>query len=449
MSLDQLLARIEIAYARTKGFVILGGVLLASTFALGFYSFDNTGTNASSDNIELSYFPVVEPNMAWGFAIDTLQVSESIIKNGQFLSDILADQGMDANKRYQLSENANEVFDIRTLRAGKPIIRLSKDSTQAIDYLVYEPSVYEYVVFDLQNDLSVKKVKRPIDTKVEPAAGIIEGSLWNAMVDRGYSYELTAKMEDALQWSVDFHHLQVDDEFRLIYEQDYINDKAVGAGQVLLAEYKTADTVFYSFYYDGGTADDVGYYDLDGKPMNAGFLKAPVKYSRISSYYNLNRYHPVLKYNRPHYGTDYAAPYGTPIIAVANGTVTRAGYTGGNGNFVKIRHDETHETQYLHMQKFAEGIRPGVFVHQGQVIGYVGSTGLATGPHVCFRFWKNGKQVNHLKLQFPPAKPLKDSLMPDFKAKLGAILPQLQAIKPQPLVKKETVESDSTAVDKP
>lgn len=255
--------------------------------------------------------------------------------------------------------------------------------------------------------------EREVATEVKSAAGRLESSLWNAIVGQGLSYDLAAKMEDALQWSVDFHHLQKGDEFRLVYEQKFIEGEAVGIGQVHAAYYKTGDTEYHAIHYDNGKAD--GYYDLEGRPMKRGFLKSPVQYSRISSYYNLNRFHPILKRVRPHFGTDYAAPYGTPVLAVGDGVVAKASYTNGNGNFVKIRHDDTYETQYLHMQKFAKGIRPGVHVKQGQAIGYVGSTGLATGPHVCFRFWKNGKQVNHLNLKFPPAKPLPDEDMPRFR----------------------------------
>ncbi|MEZ4984303.1 MAG: peptidoglycan DD-metalloendopeptidase family protein [Saprospiraceae bacterium] len=283
------------------------------------------------------------------------------------------------------------MFNLLSLRAGNPLIFLAKDSTQAVDYMVYEPSVYEYIVFDFKKQ-TVEKVEREVSSSVETASGIIEGSLWTAMVDRGYSYELTAKMEDALQWSVDFHHLQKEDEFRLVYEQKFVEGKPVSVGNVLAAEYTSGDTTFYSIFFDhGASSAETGYYDLEGKPMNAGFLRAPVKYARISSYYSLNRLHPVLKYNRPHYGTDYAAPYGTPIIAVGNGVVTHAERKGGNGNYVKIRHNETYETQYLHMQKFGKESAPGSAFAR-QVIGYVGSTGLATEPHVCFRFWKNGNR---------------------------------------------------------
>ncbi len=381
--------------------------------------------------------------MKWGFAIDTLQQAEGQIANGQSLSDILTDLGVEAEHQQLLFENTTGVFDVRKLRAGKALHRLSVDSTQGIDYLIYEPSVYEYIVFDLKNDFSVRKEEREVYTEIQTAGGFIESSLWNAMINNGYSFELAGKMEDALQWSIDFHHLQYGDEFRLVYEQEFIEGDPIGVGAVQAAFYKTGDTTaFYSFYFEG-TAEETGYYDAEGKPMDKGFLRAPVKYSRISSYYNLNRFHPVLKRRRPHLGTDYAAPYGTPIVAVGNGVVTQASYTKGNGNYVRIRHDDTHETQYLHMQRFAAGIHSGVHVTQGQVIGYVGSTGLATGPHVCFRFWKNGRQVNHLRLQFPPPNPLPDSLMPQFTVLRDQYLETLNGIQPRWQEVETTAEANS------
>lgn len=368
---------------------------------------------ASEKPVELGAFPLVVPTIKYGFAIDTFQVLERSIQPGQFLADILLAQKVDYPSIEKIVANSGEAFDVRYLRAGNPYTILTKDSTRGADYLIYEPSVYEYVVFELGGENKVSRHEREVATEVKSAAGRLESSLWNAIVGQGLSYDLAAKMEDALQWSVDFHHLQKGDEFRLVYEQKFIEGEAVGIGQVHAAYYKTGDTEYHAIHYDNGKAD--GYYDLEGRPMKRGFLKSPVQYSRISSYYNLNRFHPILKRVRPHFGTDYAAPYGTPVLAVGDGLVAKASYTNGNGNFVKIRHDDTYETQYLHMQKFAKGIRPGVHVKQGQVIGYVGSTGLATGPHVCFRFWKNGKQVNHLNLKFPPAKPLPDEDMPRFR----------------------------------
>ncbi len=363
---------------------------------------------------QLGAFPVDIPTMKYGFAIDTFSVIEQEIQPNQFLADILMKHKVDYLDIEQLVQNAKGTFDVRQLRAGKKFTILTKDTAQTADHFIYEPSVYAYYVFDLKGDLKVRKVEREITKEVSISTGEIESSLWNAMVDNGMSFELAAKMEDALQWSVDFHHLLKGDQFKLIYEQEYIEGTRVGIGQVFAAYYKNMDNEYYSIYYPHKDINKEGYYDREGRPMNKGFLRAPVKYSRISSRYNLRRFHPILKRTKPHLGTDYAAPYGTPIYAVGNGVVTKASYTRGNGNFVKIKHDDTYQTQYLHMQKFANGIRPGVHVRQGQVIGYVGSTGLATGPHVCFRFWKNGRQVNHLRLKFPPPKPLPTEDLPGF-----------------------------------
>lgn len=394
-------------------------------------------------DIPLGAFPVDIPTMKYGFAIDTFHMTEGMIESGTFLGDILHAHKVDFQTIDQLVRNAEDVFDVRKFREGRPFAVLATDTSQTADYFIYEPSVFEYIVFHLKDDLKVKKVKREVISETKTAAGRLESTLWKAMTDNGMSFELADKMEDALQWSIDFHHLQKNDEFKLVYEEKYIDGEVVGVGMVKAAYYKTENNEYYSMFYEGEKED--GYYDLKGRPMKSTFLKSPVKFSRISSHYNLNRFHPILKRRRPHFGTDYAAPYGTPILAVGNGVVTIASYTKGNGNYVKIRHDKVYETQYLHMQKFAAGIRPGVQVKQGQVIGYVGSTGLATGPHVCFRFWKSGKQVNHLRLKFPPSKPLPESEIPAYNEHRDHFLELLNGvtvpapIKDTPLSDKDTI----------
>ena len=395
---------------------------------------------AAEEQKEINAFPVVVPTIKYGFAIDTFQVVEGIIESGQFLADILMEHHLDYPSVEKVVSSSKGTFDVNKLRVGKPYTILTKDENAPADYLIYEPSVYEYIVFNLKDDFKVERVERPMSSEIRSAAGTLESSLWNAIVGQGLSYDLAAKMEDALQWSVDFHHLQKNDEFKLVYDQNFIEGEEVGIGMVHAAYYKTGNNEYHAIYYDNGNIS--GYFDLKGQPMKRGFLKSPVKYSRISSYYNLNRFHPILKRRRPHYGTDYAAPYGTPIYAVGDGVVSRASYTKGNGNFVKIKHDDTYETQYLHMQNFAKGIRPGVHVKQGQVIGYVGSTGLATGPHVCFRFWKNGKQVNHLKIKFPPAKPLPKEDMPAFNKLKDQYLETLQSAKSVTLTAKSDCDEE-------
>ena len=293
-----------------------------------------------------------------------------------------------------------------------------------MECLVYEPDPYKYVRYHLGDSVGVDIVQRDVEECVEYSDGTITSSLWSSMEKTGHAQDLISAMEDALAWSVDFHHVQKDDEYRLVYEQKYIKGEPVGIGKLLGAYYRSGDNEFYSIWFDAGNYS--GFYDLEGRPMKRAFLKAPVKYSRISSRYSLNRYHPILKRYKGHFGTDYAAPYGTPIVAVADGTVEIAGYTSGNGNYVKLRHDAVYETQYLHMQKFATGMRAGVHVQQGQVIGYVGSTGLATGPHVCYRFWKNGKQVDPFRENLPKPEPMPSADIPAFEQTKAQIVPQLQ-----------------------
>lgn len=389
---------------------------LLAAFFIGTRLLDGNLTSASiheANEPELGAFPIVAPTLKWGFAIDTFLLSENVIDNNQFFGDVLSAEGVDYVTIEALVRAAEDVFDVRNWRVGKPYFFLSKEGKEQPDYLIYEPSVFVFYVFDITNK-KVKRVERPITNVAKTSSGVIESSLWNAMIDGGMSYELADKMEDALQWSIDFHHTQKGDQFKLYYDEQIIDGDVVGIGNLHAALYKSGDTEFNAIYFED--EKHPGFYDVEGRPMNKGFLRAPVKFSRISSHYNPRRFHPILKRVRPHLGTDYAAPYGTPILAVGDGVVREATRRGGNGNFVKIKHNETYSTQYLHMKKFADGIRPGVHVKQGQVIGYVGSTGLATGPHVCFRFWKNGRQINHLKESFPPPKPLPAESMAAFEA---------------------------------
>jgi len=351
------------------------------------------------------------PVMKFGYDINSFKIEEKTIKQNEFLSDILQEEGVSYKDIHNLAENAKEVFDVRNLQAGKNYA-IVKDSCSEPEALVYIPNRYKYVKYNLKDTLNTEVVEKKIETCIEMGTGVLKSSLWNTMIDNDMPPALISKMEDALAWSIDFYHTQNDDEYKLIYEREYIDGEAVGVGRLIGAYYKNYDNEYYAVHYDN--EEDSGYYDLEGRPTKKAFLKAPVKMGRISSKFNLRRFHPVLKRRKAHLGTDYAAPYGTPIQAVANGVVTKVSYTKGNGRYVKIKHDKTYQTQYLHMQRYAQGIKPGMHVKQGQTIGYVGSSGLATGPHVCFRFWKNGKQINHLKENFPPAEPMPLDQLEEF-----------------------------------
>ncbi|WP_157974567.1 peptidoglycan DD-metalloendopeptidase family protein [Lewinella sp. IMCC34183] len=359
-------------------------------------------------------FPIVEPTVRYGLALDTFSIDQDTILFGQTLGDILLGEGLAPQQAYTASSNFNEMLDVRNLRAGRTYQILDDPDTEGPDFLIYSPTVYRYLRLDLQGTGLDEYRELPVVIREGLAAGKVESSLWNAMVGAGHSFALTDKMEDALQWSVDFYHVQQGDAFQLVYEQEFVEEKEAGFGRVRAARYSTGGKDIYALYFVSEDSTQTGYFGLDGQPMKSTFLKAPVRYSRISSRYNLRRFHPVQRRVKPHLGTDYAAPYGTPIVAVADGVINRSGRTRGNGIFVKIHHDKRFDTQYLHMQKRAPGMVVGKRVSQGEVIGYVGSTGLATGPHVCFRFWDNGKQVDHTKMDFQDAEPMPEEYLPEF-----------------------------------
>ncbi len=379
-----------------------------------------------SKDIELYVQSCTPDVLSFGFNTNDYFLHIDTIQPNEFLADILLRHGISYQSIDHIAKNATEVYDVRNLRVKKPYALVSTDSCAKPEYFVYQPNVYRYVVYALQDSFRTKIIEKPIDIRIKSASGTIESSLWNAMIDNNLPYSLIVKLEDIFAWSIDFHHILKGDKFKLIYEQEYIDEKPVGIGRIHAAYFKNYSNEYFAIYFENSKHH--GYFDAQGRSMKKAFLKSPVRYSRISSGYNRRRRHPILKRVRPHLGTDYAAPYGTPIMAVADGVVTKVSRTRNNGNFVKIKHDDTYSTQYLHMQRFAKDIKPGVHVRQEQTIGYVGSTGLATGPHVCFRFWKNGKQVDHRKEQLPPPEPMPKEDLPTFFALRDSIIARLDSI---------------------
>jgi len=372
-----------------------------------------------------------EVDELYGFDKSQYYFEDVKVKPNQFLGDILSVYGIDGKTVSDIALKAKEIYSVRMIQAGKNLTFVKKDSCANPFCFVYKPNPFSYITYEFGDSVSVCKNFVDYTTCVETTSGVIESSLWNAMIDNGLTPGIIDKMEDALASSVDFYHTHKGDEFKLIFERKYIKDRPISIGKILGAYYKNDRGEHYSIYYKDGEYD--GFYDQEGRANTSAFLRSPVKYSRISSRFNRNRFHPILKRRKAHLGTDYAAAYGTPIRAVADGVVERKGYTEGNGKYVKLKHNKIYQTQYLHMQKYAKGIRRGVKVKQGQTIGYVGSTGLATGPHVCFRFWKNGKQINHLREVFPPSKPMKPADLPKYYDVRDDIVHQLNAIQPATL----------------
>lgn len=364
----------------------------------------------------------------YGFNLEKYHIEKYLIEPDQILSKFLYYQGIDFDKIIDLEKLSKDVFSIRNFRSGKELSLVHEDPCSPPLCMIYEPDQYTYVKYNFDNEIEqpIEKVEKETTKCIDIASGMITSNLWSSMYDLGIKFSILDKMEDALSSSVDFYHAKRNDKFKLIYEKVMIDGEEVGVGEVTGAVYQDKNGTHYAIYYENDHYQ--GFYDVEGRPTKGTFLRAPVKFSRISSRFNLRRFHPIKKRRIPHLGTDYAAPTGTPIMAVSNGVVEIAGYSKNNGKYVKIKHDGTYKTQYLHMNGFAKGIKKGARVSQGQTIGYVGQTGLATGPHVCFRFWKNGKQVNHLRENFPPQDPLPAEELPDFYEKRDDVMRQLDAI---------------------
>lgn len=410
-----------------NGLVRLFAVCIAALWLSACSSAPQEKPSALSSKQEMLEEQVSEE--MFGIPMQNLQARAFQVEQGQSFSEILASHKVPGNVSGALIEASDSIFDLRKLRAGKPYTLLCKKGSDGLPVcLVYEASLTEAVVFDWRQEKAptVYKEARAIVYAQKEAAGVIESSLYQTVVDQGLDPNICYKLDGMFKWSVDFFALQKGDRFRVIYEAMYADTLDLGVHKILAATFTHRGKERMAIRFEQG--EKVGFYDAEGQSMKSRFLKAPLEYSRISSRYNLNRYHPILKRRKAHLGTDYAAPTGTPIVSVADGVVVAAGYGRGNGNYVKVKHDNTYTTQYLHMSKFGQGIKRGMRVSQGQVIGYVGSTGLATGPHLCYRFWKNGKQVDPFKEQPQVTEPLADSLRPAFEKIRDRLVPQLESI---------------------
>lgn len=370
---------------------------------------------------------VEQADSAYGMDVTGLVEQTYTIASGQSLSGIFAKLGVSATASQELIQQASAWMDLRSLRAGhsyRVFCRKGADGKPVC--MVYEPNPQSYLVFRWSDSLQVYKEEKPMRLVQKTAAGIITQSLYQSVVDQGLNPVLCYRLDDIFKWSVDFFALAKGDRFRVVYEEWVADSVSMGIERIVAASFlhRGKEQFAYRFEQQG----QVGFYDATGQSMKTRFLKAPLEYSRISSKFSKNRLHPVLKRVKPHLGTDYAAPHGTPIVSVADGVVTDARFARGNGNYVKVKHDGTYTTQYLHMSRFAPGIRSGVRVRQGQVIGFVGSTGLATGPHLCYRFWKNGKQVDPFREQPQATVPLDSKYLAAFKASIDTLAPKLLAL---------------------
>lgn len=365
----------------------------------------------------------------FGFNLHEFNVLNDTIKSGDTFGSILESQNLDGKEVYDIVAKVKDSFDVRTIRRGKPFTILrSKDRTNKIEVFIYQPDKINYYVIDFRDSIITKKKARPLTFKTRTIAGSLNGSLSETLQNLKVDPSLAPKIAKIYAWSIDFFKLQKGDKFGLKFTERYINDTIYDGVDSLKAaffEYKGKNIYAFPFSPDGNSGK-LQYYDEEGKTLKNFFLKAPLKFVNITSRYTKNRFHPVQKRWKAHNGTDYAAPTGTPIMTTAAGFVEQAGYTTGNGNFVKVKHDRNYSTQYLHMSKILA--RRGQRVTQGQVIGKVGSTGLATGPHVCYRFWKNGVQVDALRLKLPTSTPMDTKYRQKFMKYMKPLKRELDSV---------------------
>jgi len=403
--------------------------VLASTLVL----FSCNNSNQEKENKEVVKPSVITPAKVidvykFGIRTNDYNVLEGKVAKNETFGEILLKQNVGYPTIHKLVEKSKGVFNIRSLQRNKKYTLLCKnDSLSTAEVMIYQPNAIDYVVFDMRDSVKVYRGKKDVQIREREVSGIITSSLSQTLDDQNIDYRVSNKLSEIYAWSIDFFRIQKGDYFKVIYEEKFIDDSTyVGIGNIKACEFFNNGQSFYSFYFDKGKFPE--YYDEDGRNLRKAFLKAPLKYGtfRISSKYSGRRFHPVLHRWKSHLGTDFAAPTGTPIYSTANGTVTKSTYTKNNGNYVKIRHNATYSTQYLHMSRRA--VKVGQTVKQGQLIGYVGMTGLATGPHVCYRFWKNGKQVDGQKQKLPDAKPIEKDLKDKFLSEMKPLKIRLDNI---------------------
>ena len=404
------------------------------------------GTKSNSQTVQVKQDTVIiiPAVIEYGFTLDSFRVVRDTVQPNWTLSHMLAPYGVsqwDINQAADLA--ADSTVGLRYVKAGTPYIILSglKDTSNAVQYCIYPMNLVDYVVFTFTDSIEVEKRSKPnmITEHIMSGEIIKNSNLTFALDQQIKNINMTGEMAEYIAgvfaWTIDFFKLHPGDEFKVIYDEKSVDGLPYSVGGISAAWFNHQGNEFYAFEYmiDSAT-NKVGYFNEEGKEMKRPFLMAPVQYSRISSGFSGRRFHPVQKRWKAHLGTDYAAPKGTPIMSTADGTVIAAAYTRGNGNYVKVKHNDTYTTQYLHMTGFAAGIKKGTYVKQGQTIGYVGSTGLATGPHVCYRFWKNGKQINHRAEKFPSSVPMVDSLLPHYLEYIAPIKAKLDSMKVTPYI---------------
>ena len=379
------------------------------TVIFGLFLVACQSSNSSKEKKELPAIQpdtvLPQPQLLYGIPIDSFRVEVKKVRQNETFSDIFSQNNIRASLLDSLVALSDTVFDMRKIQVGHAYTIYRKDSI--VKALVYEITPLDYYRIFFGDSLRVNRfeIQKRMDTVI--AKGEIKSSLWNATVEANISPQIAIELSEVYAWSIDFFGLQKGDKFVVKYQRIFADTTYLGIGKIIDALFLHEGVSYYAFYYRQDSA--WAYFDEKGNSLQKQFLKAPLRYSRISSRFSNHRYHPVLKIYRPHHGVDYAAPTGTPVHSIGDGKVIKKGYDRGGGNFVKIKHNSVYTTTYMHLSRFAKGLKVGKHVTQGELIGYVGQTGLATGPHLDFRVYRNGQAINPLKLKSPPTKPIKNT----------------------------------------
>ena len=413
-------------FTRKYSVIFLSFVYPAAILSVLFFLLKGFFVSEPKNRIEET--PTIEPiENIYGFIGDSLLHHSGIVNRNATLSDILDPFHIENSNVTEIAQVSKEIFNVRKIRAGKSYhIYLADDSLKTLKYFVYEKDPIRFVLYDLCDSVNVQNGEKKVTVIKKITSAEINTSLYDALLENDATIELAVRMSKIFAWQIDFYRLQKGDNFRVIYEKQYVDNKMVGIGKILGAYFYNYKKDYYAipFVQDGVYQ----YFDEDGNSLRKEFLKTPIEFARITSRYSSRRFHPVLKTYRKHTGIDYAAPTGTPIRTVGDGKVVAVAYSRSNGKYVKIRHNSVYTTMYLHMSRHGKGIKKGTMVKQGQVIGFVGSTGLATGPHLHFNFFLNGSPVDPLKIEIPPSHPVKKDLREKYNIQRKLVMDELQQI---------------------
>ncbi len=399
---------------------------IAATFFIRHITDKETGESADTTAVA-DTTAIHKPEMKYDLDITQYTVRRDTVCPGQTLAELLYGLGFSSEQIHRMTQCPDSIFDARKMRPGQIcILFCDNDSTAAPRYFIYEENPKNYIRFDLA-DYSVTRGSNPTEWREREVAGRIESSLWIAMKTNGASPQLAVLMSHIFGWSIDFFGIQKGDEFRLVYTQEYVGDTPLGNYAIKAASFLTNDSTIYAIPFV--QEEEELFYNIDGNSLEGAFLKAPLDYYRISSHFSNSRLHPVLRIRRPHHGVDYAAPAGTPVYAIGSGKVIKKAYqANGAGYYVKIRHNSTYTTTYMHLSRFAAGLKEGDFVQQKQVIGYVGSTGLSTGAHLDFRVYENDKPIDPLTIKSQPKMPISEANKETFKTVSDSLVTRLTNI---------------------